>query len=264
MFPRLFPLLHCRISILDSVLTFSQGKLLFKKSNKIRTKLLRKPASVVKSAPVAKPIPAFKPVPAAKPVPVAKPAPIPKPVTVSKPLAIPAVPYNPPPILSSAAGLMKPPKRPSPSESAASPRPTKMVKLSIPGHKLEKFDFSKSRSTPVTSLSVSRPSPGPQLNKKPSSSTSGSVTSKSMSTSPALGNFTVTASVMPSVTAQKIRVPLPDGARKPLPSASPASAAASPVAKRPSLKLKFSFGKKAMPGGPGSSPSPSASGSGPT
>lgn len=108
---------------------------------------------------------------------------------------------------------MKPPKRPLPpdrTESSSSERPSKMIRLSLPSWRLQKYP---SGPTPV-----SRPPSVAAL------------------ASPAPQSIIV-------VQAPKIRVPLPTSAmRTPLPDIVPASASTAPP-KAPTLKLKFNFKK---------------------
>jgi hypothetical protein len=109
----------------------------------------------------------------------------------------------------SPAGLMRPPKRPSPPDRTNSPsseRPSKMIKLTLQPWQLQKFPpgpVQASRPSPA----LPQNSPAPQLTSAPS--------------------------------APKMRIPLPSSAvRTPLPDSVP-SAAPPPLVKKNSFKIKL-------------------------
>ena len=109
------------------------------------------------------------------------------------------------------AGLMRPPKRPSPTDrtdSSSSERPSKIIKLNLQPWRLQKF--------PPGPVQASRPSSAlPQTSPAPTS------TSASL--------------------APKIRIPLPSSAvRTPLPDSVPTAAPAPPpLVKKNSFKIKL-------------------------
>ncbi|KAI9744402.1 MAG: Transcription initiation factor TFIID subunit 2 [Claussenomyces sp. TS43310] len=110
---------------------------------------------------------------------------------------------------SAGSSFTRPPKRPLPPErtiSAISERPSKIIKLRG-GKALSQFPWfnASSMSRPPSSPSIARPSPSPA---------------------------TQTASETP-----KPRIPLPTGARVPLPNSAPS------LSNKPSLKIKLSIGK---------------------
>ncbi|KFY26240.1 hypothetical protein V493_04210 [Pseudogymnoascus sp. VKM F-4281 (FW-2241)] len=192
-----------------------KGKIRFRQTNKIRTK----------PRPVAAP-------------PVRKTAP-PIVMAPQRPTPSPSVPRGD--TIKTEHGSMKPPKRPAPPNSSDKARPSKILKLRLPHEKLKRFPRGTGpvrsplpSSRPSQSPSLSRPSPSPSLSKPPRQSPS-----PSWSASPGPRNTTPST---PGSTAQKIRVPLPSGARVPLPSG-PTPPPQIP-AKKPSLKLRLSFGPK--------------------
>ncbi|KFZ16828.1 hypothetical protein V502_04892 [Pseudogymnoascus sp. VKM F-4520 (FW-2644)] len=203
-----------------------RGKIRFRQTAKIRTK----PLPV--AAPVRKPAP---PIIVAQPKPTPKPAPKPAP----KPTPSPSLARGD--IIKTEHGTMKPPKRPAPPNFSDRPRPSKILKLRLPHEKLKRFPRGTGpvrsplpSSRPSQSPSLSRPSPSPSLSKPPRESPT-----PSWSASPGPRNTTPGT---PSSTGQKIRVPLPSGARVPLPSG-PTPPPQVP-AKKPSLKIRLSFGPK--------------------
>jgi len=198
------------------VLTNNKGKIVFRQTDKVRTK----------------PLPSIEP---PKPIVIAPPRPAPAP----SPVRAPSIKVE--------NGTMKPPKRPAPpSFSIERARPSKIIKLRLLPDKLSKFPrgAAPARSPlpsarPAPSPSVSRPSPSPSFSKpsKPSPSPS-----PAWPASPAPRDSTPAT---PGSTGQKMRIPLPSTARVPLPSAPSVSTPSAQVPpKKPSLKLKLSFGTK--------------------
>ncbi|KFZ11019.1 hypothetical protein V501_04946 [Pseudogymnoascus sp. VKM F-4519 (FW-2642)] len=199
-----------------------KGKIRFRQTNKIRTK--PRPVVVPVAAPVKKTAP---------PIILAPQRPTPSP-SVARGDTI-----------KTEHGSMKPPKRPAPPSFSDKSRPSKIVKLRMSHEKLKRFPRGGPARSPLPSSrpsqspSLSRPSPSPSLSKPPRESPTPSWSSAS----PGPRNTTPGT---PSSTGQKIRVPLPSGARVPLPSG-PTPPPQAP-AKKPSLKIRLSFGsKKAEP-----------------
>ncbi|KFY44898.1 hypothetical protein V495_03220, partial [Pseudogymnoascus sp. VKM F-4514 (FW-929)] len=196
-----------------------RGKIRFRQTNKIRTKPL--PVAAPPVAPVRK---------AAPPIVVAPQRPTPSPSVVRGDT------------IKTEHGTMKPPKRPAPANFSDRPRPSKIVKLRVRRDSLQKFPRGTGparsplpSSRPSQSPALSRPSPSPSLSKPPRESPTPSWSSAS----PGPRNTTPGT---PGPTGQKIRVPLPTGARVPLPSGP--SPSPQPPTKKPSLKLRLSFGPK--------------------
>jgi len=122
-----------------------------------------------------------------------------------------ALPASAPHAQDSPAGLMRPPKRPSPpdrTDSSSSERPSKIIKLSLQSWRLQQYP------------------PGPVQASRPSLTLP--------QTSPAL------QSTMAS-SAPKMRIPLPSSAvRTPLPDSAPSAVPAPPpLVKKNSFKIKL-------------------------
>jgi hypothetical protein len=121
-----------------------------------------------------------------------------------------ALPASAPHAQESPAGLMKPPKRPSPpdrTDSSSSERPSKIIKLSLQPWRLQQY--------PPGPVQASRPSLVlPQTSTAPQSAIA---------------------------SAPKMRIPLPSSAvRTPLPDSAPSAATAPPpLVKKNSFKIKL-------------------------
>lgn len=210
-----------------------KGRIRFRETNKIRTK----------------PLPVIAPPPKVQAAVAATPTPTPRPATITSPVSVRASSIK---VENVIGGSMKPPKRPAPpSFGSERPKATKMVKLRITPEKLSRWPRGPvpARSPlpsarPNLPSSVSRPSNHPPFPKasKPSHSPSPSWSASSAPRD--------SGTVAPSNSgAQKERVPLPNTGRVPLPSAPSthsASPSSQPPIKKPSLKLKLSFGPKKL------------------
>jgi transcription initiation factor TFIID subunit 2 len=243
------------------ITNYSQGKIRFRQTEKIRTKPIQKwePAQPVKPV-ITIPLP--KPNPISLPHKVHSPAPARTP-TIKLGTPAPSAPTS-----SYAPPTMQPPKRPAPSSFAQQPsrtpqqpsRPRKIVKLRLASEKLLKFPKGRSGPPRSSLSSSSRPSPVPS-NTRPSPSPSINMSRPSPNPSPGYIGTAVQRDSTPSTpgvgAGGKIRVPLPGAGRHPLPT-TPATgtplasqtpngtgnAANGLTQKKPSLKLKLSFTKK--------------------
>jgi hypothetical protein len=206
-----------------------QGKLVFKETDKVRTKMVKPRASKQPQPP---------------------PIVIPRPVVKSEPVETPTFPSIK--ISSNASTSMGPPKRPlapERSQSASSEPPqkkTRIIKLKVPGPKMPEVQAIL-RSPPQPAIPARKSSSSTHSSPPPRPSPSPSITARSPSAStlsaiPAPGPGTPTGGIV----VKPARKPLPDAApstgRKPLPDGPPP-----PLNRTPSLTFKLKIGKKKDP-----------------
>ena len=263
--------------LLAYILTNIQGKMKFKATGRYRDKMIQPmirppplPSPQKPPPPAPRPVISFPSQPRAAP----RPSPTPPPARAPTPVRtqLPQLPVTLGPEVKSGSSAMRPPstlKKSAPSEPLRQ-RPSKIVKLRVRPEKLSKWPRGRFGPKPPSSrnpLPSSKPAASPSF--RPSGSGTPSHRSQSGRDSPALSTGSnrprdnTPARSETSNSSNKVRMPLPSG-RTPLPGSTPAistpaqrshlehaavarSETGTPgtdPARKPSLKIKLSFGKK--------------------